>query len=131
MVFNRAVSYGIIATTYIAQHEGACTGQEVSEACGISAGHLLKVLQQLVKAHILTSERGPSGGFSMRGDPNKVTIHDVFVAVNGPIEGEFAGRSEIKGMNNAKSLILKACQDVAKLSSAQLSKITISQLAKK
>jgi Rrf2 family protein len=50
--------------------------------------YLLKILQQLVRANVLRSKRGPRGGFSLAKPTNKITMLEVIEAVDGPLTGE-------------------------------------------
>jgi Rrf2 family protein len=50
-----------------------------------SEHHLAKVLQRLTKAGIVTSVRGPKGGFELAKKADNLSMLDVFEAVEGPI----------------------------------------------
>ena len=52
--------------------------------CNIPVEYLLKILQQLVKANILKSKRGPRGGFSMAKKPTQISMLNIVEAVEGP-----------------------------------------------
>lgn len=45
-------------------------------------GYLSKVLQQLTRAGIITSQRGIGGGFKLSRSPEQITINDVVQAVD-------------------------------------------------
>ena len=130
MRLSRASSYGVMATTHIAEREkdSPIPGQNIAQSCSIPPGHLLKVLQQLVKARILTSERGPSGGFSLRRTPSKISLQEIIEAIEGPIEGEVAGQDDITGKGRAKGMLKKACEDVAKSTRTIFNKVSVSDL---
>ena len=51
-----------------------------------SAHHLSKVMQRLQRAGMVTSIRGPRGGFRLASDPKTVTLLDVYAAVEGDME---------------------------------------------
>jgi len=56
---------------------------------GVSEAHLSKVLQRLTRAGLLTSTRGPKGGFVLCRDPESVSlleVFEVFEAIEGPVE---------------------------------------------
>jgi len=42
-------------------------------------------MQQLVRANVLKSKRGPRGGFSLAHDPKDITMLQVIEAIDGPI----------------------------------------------
>jgi len=88
MKLNRATGYGLLAVAYIAQNKdkGMILSQDVSKKYNIPLEYLFKILQQLVKARILQSKRGPRGGFSMARPVTKITMLDVVEAVEGPVD---------------------------------------------
>lgn len=51
----------------------------------VSENHLAKVLQRLARAGLLASTRGPRGGFLLARPPEKVSLLEVFEALEGPL----------------------------------------------
>jgi Rrf2 family protein len=80
----------LLAVGYIAknQGDGVVLSQDISRQYDIPLEYLLKILQQLVRANVLRSKRGPRGGFSLAKTPNKITMLEVIEAVDGPLTGE-------------------------------------------
>lgn len=60
--------------------------REVCEALSASRNHLEKVMQRLVRAGLVTSTRGPRGGFVLAKAPAKVTLLHVYEAIEGEVE---------------------------------------------
>ena len=124
MKISRSTGYALLAVGYLAKHqeEGIILSQDVSKEYNIPLEYLLKILQQLVKANILRSKRGPRGGFSLARPPQKITLLQVIEAVDGPMvsqldlaehaRGEkFAARVEqtyAKALAQAKAVFEKA-----------------------
>ena len=50
--------------------------------------YLLKILQQMVRANILRSKRGPRGGFSLARPLKKISMLEVIEAVDGPVSNQ-------------------------------------------
>lgn len=84
--FSEASSLAIHAVVLIAASgEKLINVNTMSEATGASKNHLAKVMQRIVKYGIVSSLRGPSGGFKMKLDPKDVTLYDVYECIEGPI----------------------------------------------
>jgi Rrf2 family protein len=87
MKISRSTGYGLIAVGYVAQNyqDGAVLAQRISKAYNIPLEYLLKILQQLVKAEVLRSKRGPRGGFFLAKPADQITLLDIIEAVDGPL----------------------------------------------
>ena len=90
MRITRSTGYALLAAGYIAKHRRQKTvlSQDISKEYDIPLEYLLKILQQLVRANVLRSKRGPRGGFSLAKTPNKITMLQIIEAVEGPIAGQ-------------------------------------------
>ena len=60
--------------------------REIAKLLGASEAHLSKVLQRLAKGGLVRSLRGPSGGFKLARQGDKVTLLDVFETIEGPLD---------------------------------------------
>ena len=131
MRLGRAAAYAVFATTHLAENQNGrpIQGRDIAEACGVPAGHLLKILQQLVRAQILSSERGPAGGFVLRKPPSEITLLDVVEAIDGPISGELLLRNVAAEKEVARTRLERACQDVADFAKSRLMNVSISEFA--
>ena len=71
--------YALRATLYVAMHQydGPVKRERISEALEIPANYLSKTLHQLARAGILTSGRGPHGGFVLARPADSLTLADV------------------------------------------------------
>lgn len=130
MRLGRASAYAVFAVVYIAEKANGAPlqGRDIAEACGMPAGRLLKILQQLVRARVLSSERGPSGGFRLRRDPAEISLLEIVESLEGPIEGDLAILTHVQSMERAKAGVEAACNQVADFARRHLGETTISQL---
>lgn len=113
MKLSRSTGYAILAVGYIAQHQGqgVVLSQAIAAAYDIPLEYLLKILQQLVRADILRSKRGPRGGFSLGRTTNKISLLDILEAVDGPMSGQLRLAQQAKGQRfsaNADKVYQKA-----------------------
>jgi Rrf2 family protein len=83
---SEAASLAIHAMVMIAKSDTHINVNVIAQEMGASRNHLAKVLQQLVKFNYLKSVRGPSGGFVLNSDPSKITLLDIFEAIEGKID---------------------------------------------
>ena len=87
MKISRSTGYGILAVGYIAKHRDRpiILSQDISKEYNIPLEYLLKIMQQMVRANILRSKRGPRGGFSLARPLKKVSMLEIIEAVEGPL----------------------------------------------
>lgn len=85
MIFSKACEYGIKAAVYIAEQSKQkkwVNIKDISEKINSPVAFTAKIMQQLVKAEIITSVKGATGGFAV--DPKKlkkIKIKDVIFAI--------------------------------------------------
>ena len=89
MKISRSAGYGMVAVGFIAENgDGSSVlASTISKQYNIPMEYLLKILQQLVRAEILRSKRGPKGGFSMARPVNEISMLEIIEAVGGPLSG--------------------------------------------
>lgn len=98
MIYSNACEYGIRAMVHLADYAPGTRvlARDVSDKEGIPGPFLGKVFQTLVKAGLLTSSKGPGGGFSLARDASEITLLDIRAAIDGirDLEGCAVGLSE-------------------------------------
>lgn len=55
----------------------------ISKSLGVSDSYLKKIIRQLVVAGLITSEAGKKGGVSLKKSSDKITLLDIFEAIEG------------------------------------------------
>ena len=56
---------------------------KIAKDLGFSYNHFAKVVQRLVRAGFLETERGPKGGIRLARDPKAITMLDIYEAAGG------------------------------------------------
>ena len=84
--FSEAATIALHGMILIAKTDKPLNAIQLSETLGKSKHHIGKVLQRLVKVGYLNSYRGPSGGFTLKAEPEKLTLLDIYSAIEGNIE---------------------------------------------
>jgi len=125
MRISRSTGYALLAVGYIAKNQkeqGIVLSQRIAKEYKIPLEYLLKILQQLVRANVLRSKRGPRGGFTLAKAPKQITMLQIVEAVDGPMVSQlnlkeqaprekFSARSEKayeKAISQAKAVFAKA-----------------------
>jgi len=87
MKISRSTGYALVAVGFIAQNykDGAVLAARISKEYDIPLEYLLKILQQLVRANVLRSKRGPRGGFFLARPAEHITLLQIVEAVDGPL----------------------------------------------
>lgn len=67
------------------QHDRLVSNKEIASVLKVSEAHLSKVLQRLAKIGLVHSIRGPHGGFSLGHPGERITLLQVYEAIEGPL----------------------------------------------
>jgi Rrf2 family protein len=85
-LLSDASEYGLRAVVWLAQRPGqAQKVREIAQGTRAAPGYLVKVLQTLAKARILSAQRGSTGGFRLERDPAQLSVLEVVNAID-PLE---------------------------------------------
>ncbi|MHB8903195.1 MAG: RrF2 family transcriptional regulator [Thermoguttaceae bacterium] len=83
---SEPASLSLHAAALLARRDGErISNQDIAATLHVSEHHLAKVMQQLVRVGIAKSTRGPRGGFELVRSPEKITLLQLFEAVEGPL----------------------------------------------
>jgi len=77
--------YGLRALFDMAYHSGTLPSQikDISRRQGISPRYLEQIFQDLKKAGLLKSRRGPQGGYHLARDPKDINLKEIVQATEG------------------------------------------------
>ena len=77
--------YGLRALFDMAYHAGTLPAQikDISRRQAISPRYLEQIFQDLKKAGLLKSKRGPQGGYQLARKPEEITVREIVVAAEG------------------------------------------------
>lgn len=82
-MFSQTAEYALRAVVFLSMNQKqAFTTQQIAESTKVSAPYLSKVLQSLVKAGFVQSQRGIGGGFTLANRSDQISILDVVNAVD-------------------------------------------------
>jgi len=82
-MISQTAEYALRAMVCLASREGeALPGHVIAQITQVPASYLHKIMKQLVHAELVSSQRGPSGGFRLTRPSTKITVLDVIMAVD-------------------------------------------------
>lgn len=85
---SEAASLAIHAVVLIAGSDKLVSVNKIAAATESSKNHLAKVMQRLVKSNMVSSTRGPAGGFVLKKPASEISLYDIYYIMEGPIELE-------------------------------------------
>jgi len=90
MKISRSCGYAILALGYMGKNadKKIVLSSDISKEYNIPLEYLLKIMNLLVRANILTSKRGPRGGFSLIKPISKINLMEVIEAVDGAMSNQ-------------------------------------------
>lgn len=87
MKFSTKSRYGLRALFDMAYHSGTLPAQikDISRRQNISPRYLEQIFQDLKKAGLLKSKRGPQGGYYLARKPQEITLGAIIEATEGEV----------------------------------------------
>lgn len=84
MIYSKECEYAIRALTYLARHrEKRCLAKQIADAEGMPLYFLSKILQALTRQKLLSSAKGPNGGFQMLKAPEDISLYQIKKLIDG------------------------------------------------
>jgi Rrf2 family protein len=83
---RRETDYAIRCIYYLAGKDNrVIMADEISREMKMPRSFIAKILQKLSRAGVVASTVGVKGGFSLSRSPQRISLYDVIVAIEGPI----------------------------------------------
>ena len=89
MLRAKASSYGLLAVYEIARENlggtrtGGIRASDITKKYHLPKAYTAKILSQLANAGVLSSDRGPRGGFRLSRSPENISLYDILHGVGG------------------------------------------------
>ncbi len=80
---SEATALALHTMVMIGGNQGPVSAAPMAKGLGASEAHLFKVLQQLVRAGLLRSKRGPNGGYELARPGSEITLMEVYEVFEG------------------------------------------------
>jgi Rrf2 family iron-sulfur cluster assembly transcriptional regulator len=129
--------YGVCAIFDIAFHnDGRATQiKEIAERQGIPARFLEQIFQDLKRAGLVASRRGPRGGYQLARPAADIRLGDIVRALEGPIElapkGEAGTDEASEGDATSRAVAEEAFATISRRIEACFDDVTIESLCER
>jgi Rrf2 family protein len=132
MKFSSKGLYGVQAIFDLAFHAaGAAQIKEICERQAIPPRFLEQVFQDLRRAGLVTSKRGPRGGYQLALPPDKIRLGDIMRALEGPVRIMPAARDAELAQTTSFRVAELTFNDVSEHIDASLNAVTIADMCKR
>lgn len=82
-----AASLALHTMVYLAgEADGPTSAHSIATALCVSENHLAKVCQRLTRLGLVSAVRGPKGGLRLARSAEKITLIEVYEAIDGPLK---------------------------------------------
>ena len=85
VTLSEAASIALHSMILVGRSKKLINVDNISEATGSSRHHIAKVMQRLAKNGYVGSMRGPSGGFFLLQNADKISLLEIYEAIEGKI----------------------------------------------
>ncbi|MCC5822441.1 MAG: Rrf2 family transcriptional regulator [Phycisphaerales bacterium] len=84
-MLTQAVGYAAVALGYISlRQDGVALVRTIAKDCGMPAPYLSKIINQLARSDLVTTQRGVGGGVRLGRAAEDITLYDLCEALNDP-----------------------------------------------
>jgi len=84
---SKRVDYALIALAHLADRtDRVAPAREIAEAYDLPTPLLMNILKELHQHGLVRSLRGTKGGYALGVNPREVSLHDLIVMLEGPVQ---------------------------------------------
>jgi Rrf2 family transcriptional regulator, iron-sulfur cluster assembly transcription factor len=129
MKLSSKALYGVQALFDLAFHaEGGAQIKEICERQAIPPRFLEQVFQDLRRAGLVTSKRGPRGGYQLALPADRIRLGDILRALEGPVHVLPSARDAALGEASSYRVTEKTLKGVSSSIEASLDAVTIATM---
>ncbi len=87
LTLTRKTDYALIALAHLAQDPArSSSAREIASRYGVPLPLLMNLLKTLTQRGLARSSRGPRGGYALGLSADRISLHDVVQAIEGPVQ---------------------------------------------
>jgi Rrf2 family protein len=132
MRLSARVEYAAIAALNIAcrgDRHGPVSLRTICEEQGVPSRFLVHILLQLKRAGIVQSTRGASGGYLLARPADEITLLDIYLAIEGPVECPAVVTAGLAGKSRGAAVLKNAWEAGCQAGAAALASQSLAELA--
>ena len=80
---TKRTEYGLIALVHMVDHQGPISVREIAEHYKVPRRLLAEALKDLCRAHLVESQRGATGGYSLARPAENLSLGEIVSALEG------------------------------------------------
>jgi Rrf2 family protein len=125
--------YGVRALFDLAFHGGGTASQirEIAERQSIPPRFLEQIFQDLRRAGLVSSKRGPRGGYQLMRTPGEITLGDIIRALEGKLSAYTSDEEASVGDATSIAITESAFADLAQRIEACFEEVTLGDLVQR
>jgi len=129
-LFRKDSNYAVRTLVYISQQKQSepISSTRVSEALGIPKNYLRRIFSKLISAGILNATEGARGGVTLAISPQKVSVGDIILALQGQMIICNTTHEKKLCSNYEACIIRKRIMEIENMVRTEFHKITIQSL---
>ena len=138
MKLQAKTRYGVRAVFDLAYHNaaGATQAKDIARREGIPLRYLEQIFQDLKRAGIVDSRRGPRGGYTLKRPPDQIRLGEVVRALQGPLDDIFApedeeGRKKQRAGGGAQIVTASLWRELANHVSGWFDQVSVGDLVRR
>ncbi len=129
MLVTRETDYAVRTVLYLAKNNSRRVSvTEIAEAMHIPKSFLAKLLQRLVRNHVLQSSRGVNGGFELTRKASAISLLEIMEVMQGPAAINVCAIDSGRCRMSSTCTVHPVWVDIRKEVERKLAKTTISKL---
>ncbi len=132
MRLSARVEYAAIAALNIAcrgERHGPVSLRAICEEQGVPSRFLVHILLQLKRAGIVQSTRGASGGYLLARPADEITLLDIYLAIEGPVECPAVVTAGLAGKSRGATVLKAAWEAGCQAGAGALASQSLADLA--
>jgi Rrf2 family protein len=142
MRLSTKTRYGVRAIFDIAYHgqdtaQASAQARDIARREDIPLRYLEQIFQDLKRAGLVDSKRGPRGGYYLKRAPEEISLAEVVRALQGPIEEMFlveevdSGAAKLAQVPSSRQVTAALWKELAEHVLAWFSAVTVADLVKR